>query len=127
MHKFLLDHATSPRFAADYAFMKETARFYHANRDLLFDGEMRAPGQLSCATRRVPFLARGSYTRPAQVREVVQTALPTLFHTVWRAKDGRTAAVVVNWSREDQPFTLTAPDIAATGTVPARSWIRIKQ
>ena len=31
--------APSPRFAADYAFMKDTARFYFDNRDLLFDGE----------------------------------------------------------------------------------------
>ena len=123
VHKFLLEHATSPRFAADYAFMKDTARFYHANRDLLFDGEMRAPGSLECATARVTFLRRSSYTKPQDVKESVQTALPTVFHSVWRSKGGRTAAVLVNWSRSEQKYVLESPDVAASGVIPARGWI----
>ena len=123
VHKFLLEHATSPRFAADYAFMKDTARFYHDNRDLLFDGEMRAPGRLECPTQRVVFLRRGSYTRPSQVKEAVQDALPTVFHSVWRAKNGRTAAVLVNWSRVAQCYSLVSPDVSSEGVIPARSWI----
>ena len=122
VHKFLLEHATSPRFAADYSFMKDTARFYHANRDLLFDGEMRAPGRLECPTLRVAFLKRGSYTRPEQVKEVVQPALPAVFHSVWRSKGGRTAAVLVNWSRERQPYALESPDVVDSGVLPPRSW-----
>lgn len=122
VHKFLLEHATAPRFAADYAFLKDTARFYHANRDLLFDGEMRAPGVLTCATARVKFLRRSCYTKPEDVKEAVQPALPTVFHSVWRAKDGRTAAVLCNWSRTEQRYDLKTPDLVASGILPARSW-----
>jgi hypothetical protein len=122
VHKFLMEHATSPRFAADYAFMKDTARFYFDNRDLLFDGEMRAPGTLTCPTQRVVFLRRSSYTKPQDVKETVQNALPTVFHSVWRAKGGRTAAVLVNWSRAEQTFALETPDVSARGTIPPRSW-----
>ena len=103
--------------------MKDSARFYHANRDLLFDGEMRAPGTLECATARVAFLRRSSYTKPQDVKEAVQTALPTVFHSVWRSKGGRTAAVLVNWSRAEQPYSLASPDVSSAGVVPARSWI----
>ena len=49
-----------------------------------FDGEMRAPGRLECPTQRVVFLRRSSYTKPQDVKEAVQEALPTVFHSVWR-------------------------------------------
>jgi hypothetical protein len=126
VHKFLLEHATSPRFAYDYAFMKDTARFYHDNSDLLFDGEMRAPGRLECPTQRVVFLRRSSYTKPDQVKEAVQDALPTVFHSVWRSKGGRMAAVLVNWSRKEQTYNLDSPDVKSSGTIPARSWLLVK-
>ena len=125
VHKFLLEHATSPRFAGEYAFMKDTARFYYDNRDLLFDGEMRPPGTLDCARARVAFLCRSSYTKPEEVKEVVQPALPTVFHSIWQSKGGRTAAVLVNWSRTEQSYALTAPDITASGVIPPRSWLAI--
>lgn len=125
VHKFLLEHATSPRFAAAYAFIKDTARFYDGNRDLLFDGEMRSPGVLECATERVAFLRRSSYTKPEEMKEVVQPALPTVFHSVWRSKEGRKAAVLVNWSRRDREYRLAAPDVASAGVIPARSWLAV--
>ncbi len=107
-------------------FMKDTALFYDANSDLLFDGEMRAPGRLKCGAERVAFLQRGSYTKPDGVKEVVQDALPVVFHSVWRSKKGRTAAVLVNWSRKEQAYSLEAPDVASRGTIPARSWIAVE-
>ena len=126
VHKFLMEHATAPRFAADYAFMKDTARFYHANSDLLFDGEMRVPGRLRCGAERVAFLQRGSYTKPDGVKEVVQNSLPAVFHSVWRSKKGRTAAVLVNWSRKEQAYSLETPDVTSKGTIPARSWMTVE-
>ena len=125
VHKFLMEHATQPRFAQDYAFMKDTARFYHANSDLLFDGEMCAPGRLKCGVERVAFLQRGSYTKPENVKEAVQKALPAVFHSVWRSKKGRTAAVLVNWSRKEQSYTLDTPDVKSSGVIPARSWLLV--
>ena len=122
VHKFLLEHATSPRFAADYEFIKDTARFYHDNSDLLFDGEMRAPGRLDCSTQRVAFAGISSYTKPDQVKEIVQTALPTVFHSVWRAKNGRTAAVLVNWTKDEQPYVLECEGIKSSGSLAPLSW-----
>ena len=88
---------------------------------------MCAPGTLTCPTQRVAFLRRGSYTKPEEVKEAVRDALPTVFHSVWRSKGGRTAAVLVNWSRDEQPFTLATPDVTASGMIPARSWKLIEK
>ena len=123
VHKFLLAHATEPRFAADYAFVKDTARFYRANLDLLFDGEMRSPGKMTCALEPVDFLKRGCYTNPKDVTVVRSEGLPAVFHSVWRSRDGRrTAAVLVNWTRRPQAFELDTPDVKARGEIPPRSW-----
>lgn len=126
VHKFLLEHATSPRFADAYRFICETARFYHANRDLLFDGEMQDPGKMRCAARKTLFLNRSPYTKPEKVRTIVQPALPTVFHSVWRNKSGKAAAVVVNWSREEQPFELVCPAGTVRGVLAPRAWRRIE-
>ena len=122
VHKLLQEHVTSPRFSDAYAFIKDTARFYFDNRDFLFDGEMCAPGEMTCATREVSFLRRSCYTKPADVAVAVEPALPTVFHSVWRTKDGRVAAVLVNWSREEQPYRLVTPEVSAAGVLPPRSW-----
>ena len=125
VHAFRLGHATDPRFAGEYRFMIDTARFYMANRDFLYDGEMLSPGTLECATRRVEFLQRGIYSMSGSFSKAVQEALPAVFHNVWRDRGGRVAAILVNWSRTPQPYSLKTPDISASGTVPARSWLRI--
>ena len=51
-----------------------------------------------------------------------QPALPRVFHSVWRAPDGCVAAVLVNWSREAADYRIETPDVAAKGTLPARTW-----
>ena len=56
------------------------------------------------------------------VRVVRHPAHPAILHSVWRAKDGRVAAVLCNWTRKEQVYDLAAPDIAAAGVLPARSW-----
>jgi hypothetical protein len=70
----------------------------------------------------VELFIRGIYTKPEKARVVRHPSLPTILHSVWRAKDGRTAAVLCNWSRAEQKFALSTPDITASGTIPARSW-----
>jgi hypothetical protein len=102
VHNFLMRDVMNPRIAKDVQFMKDATRFYHDNKDFLFDGEMLAPAKLTCATKRVEFLQTSSYTRPHESRTCVQPALPTVFHSEWRAKDGRRAAILANWTREDQ-------------------------
>ena len=115
------------RLAGDYRFLCETAKFYHANRDLLYDGEMLAPGTLECPVKTVTFGGRGSYTKDGVYPEHVQPGLPTVFRSVWRAPSGRTAAVLVNWTCEPAHYSLKTPDVASEGELPARSWKVVSQ
>lgn len=119
VHNFWLHHATNAAFAAEYRFIRETAKFYHDNRDFLFDGEMRHPGRLECARRRVAFAKVSIFDEKVGSHE---SELPTVFHNVWRAPDGRVAAVLVNWSRDPQPWKLDSPEISGAGVLAPRSW-----
>lgn len=60
-------------------------------------------------------------TRPARVARF-HAPLPTIFHSVWRAPDGRVAAVLVNWTRKPQPYELKTPDLTISGTLSSRGW-----
>ena len=123
-HTMRLEHAESPKYAADYRFMVDTARFYAANRPHLFDGELLDPGRMTCATKRVDFASRRIYN-PAGAYEVfVQPALPTVLHNVWRAPDGQVAAIMVNWTREPQSYRLETPDKCVSGVLAPRSWLK---
>ena len=126
VHNFRLSAVDDPRYAADYKFMIDTARFHHANRDLLFDGEMCDPGTMDCASRKVDFLIRGVYATEGSYRVATQPALPAVLHSVWRASDGRVAAVLVNWTREPQAWKLRTPDLSGEGTLPPRTWQRVR-
>ncbi len=122
VHNFLMKDVTNPRLAKDVQFMKDTARFYYDHRDFLFDGEMLKPAEMKCATKKVSFLAATAYTRPHKARAITQDALPTVFHSEWRAPDGRKAAILVNWTREEQSYELESSDVSAKGTLPPLSW-----
>lgn len=121
VHNFKIEDATEARYRPFYDFMIATARFYHANRDLLFDGEMLSPGRLACARQEVEFLQRGIYTKKGEYG-VGRHELPTVFHSVWRAPSGRVAAVLVNWSRAPQHYKLQSEDVSSEGEIPARTW-----
>lgn len=110
---------TDPEFAEISRFILETARFYHANREFLFDGEMLNPAGFACATQPVEFLARMIFTKEDQAK-VVRKDVPAILHSCWRAPDGRNALVLVNYT--DQPQAWKFQELA--GTVPARSYQR---
>ena len=122
VHQLRMSHFDDPRYAGNFKFTVDTAKFYYANRDFLYDGTMCAPGRLACARQPVELFCRGIYTKPKKVRVVRHPAHPAILHSVWRAKDGRVAAVLCNWTRKEQAYDLAAPDIAAVGVLPARSW-----
>lgn len=126
VHHFRLGLYDDPRYAASVKLMVDTARFYHANRDILYCGEMLSPGTLACRTQEARFMCRKTYAEKGRYDVVREPALPTVFHSVWRTADGRVAAVVFNWSREDQDYDLRTPDISARGTLPPRTWRRIE-
>ena len=122
IHQLRLSNCDDPRLADDYRFMLDTVRFYHANRDFLFDGEMLRPGLLTCAKKPVDFLIRGIYTKEGEYRTVRQDAMPAVLHTVWRSKVGRTAAVLVNWTDAPQTWRIEGATVTGGGTLPPRSW-----
>ena len=123
-HQLFAKHADDPKTAASYRFLCDTVKFYVANRDWLYDGEMLDPGTMECPTEEVKFLNYATYSPKGSEKTVVQTALPTVFHGVWRAPDGRVAAVLANWSRKARKYRLSAPDIGVVeGEIPARSWL----
>ena len=116
-HALRMEHTTNPKYAASYRFMIDAARFYRENRKYLFDGEMLDPGRLDCAAMKVDFQQRGIYSAAGEYATATQQALPTVFHNVWKAPDGSIAAVLVNWSREEQRYSLECPSGAASGTL----------
>lgn len=122
VHNFLMRDVTNPRIAKDIQFMKDSAKFYHDHKDFLFDGEMLKPAKLTCAMKRVPFLRTSSYKRPHESKECVQPALPTVFHSEWRAPDGRVAAVLVNWTREEQEYEIEFGGVKRRGKLSPLSW-----
>ena len=122
-HQLFARHADDPKTAASYAFLCETVKFYVKNRDWLYDGEMLDPGRMECPAAEVKFLNYATYSPKGSEKTVVQKALPTVFHSVWRAPDGRVAAIFANWSREGRRFRLVSPDVGAVeGEIPPRSW-----
>ena len=122
VHKLLPEHQTDPKWAAEWKFIKDTARFYHAHRDFLFDGEMCDPGTLKCVTKPVDFFVRGCYTKEEKFKQVRQNAVPTVLHSVWKSPDGAIAAVLVNWTRDIQAYDFTAEGVRRTGTLLPLSW-----
>ena len=122
VHKLLPEHQTDPRWAAEWKFVKDTAAFYHSNRDFLFDGEMCSPGRMKCAAKPVDFFVRGCYTKECEFRAVREPAVPAVLHSVWKSPDGRVAAVLANWTREAQRYSLERCGAQAFGSLPALSW-----
>ena len=122
VHNFTMKDVANPRIAHDIRFMKDTVRFYHGNRDFLFDGEMLKPARLECAAKRVEFLQTSSYKRPHRSKSCTQQSLPAVFHSEWRAPDGREAAVLVNWTREPQRYSLDFGTVRKAGAIPPLSW-----
>ena len=122
VHNFLMRDVANPRLKGEIEFMKTTAKFWHDHRDFLFDGEMLAPAKLACATQRTDFLNASSYKRPHQSWVITQPALPVVFHSGWRAKDGREVEILVNWSRTVQAYRLERNGRVFEGNLPARTW-----
>lgn len=124
VHKLLKKHTTEARYAANYRFLVETAKFFHANRPFLLEGEMLDPGRMTCRHAPVKFLRCGTYTKKGTYPVVVNPDVPTVYASAWQARDGRKAAVLGNWTTTAQRYRLETPDFGVLeGELPARSWI----
>ncbi|MFA7173181.1 MAG: DUF6259 domain-containing protein [Kiritimatiellia bacterium] len=122
VHALRMSHMTEAKYAPEYRFMLETVKFYRANRDYLYDGEMLAPGKLDCAKKEVKFMRRGIYTKAGKYGVSIQPALPTVFHSVWSNAGGKGRAFLVNWSREGQAYALDCPAGKAKGVLGPLAW-----
>ena len=123
VHKLLPSHQTDPKWAADWKFVKDTAAFYHAHREFLFDGEMCAPGRMRCGAKPVDFFVRGCYTKERDFRSVREPAVATVLHSVWRSPEGKVAVVMANWTREEQRYEIELNGGGMmSGAIPPLSW-----
>ena len=103
------EHATDPAYAAEYAFILESAQFYYAHRDFLYDGTMLSPECFHCESVIADFMKRGIFTREAESGSV-RKSYPAVLHSVWSSLDGRRALVTANYTNERQTFSYRNAD-----------------
>ncbi|OGV71087.1 MAG: hypothetical protein A2283_21530 [Lentisphaerae bacterium RIFOXYA12_FULL_48_11] len=108
---------TDPEFSEIHSFIINAARFYHSNREYLFDGEMLSPAGFDCETVNVDFMARMIFTKENQCK-VIQKQTPAILHSCWKAPDGKKALIMVNITGNEQKWTFKD----MTGTLPAHSF-----
>ncbi len=111
---------TDPEFAEIYRFILDTARFYYANRDFLFDGEMTSPAGFECAEKDVEFHARMIFTKK-DACTVVRSRLPAVLHGCWRSPAGEEALFLGNYTGKAQDWSFRGK----TGILPPHSCEKI--
>lgn len=111
---------TDPEFAEIYRFILDTAKFYYANRDFLFDGEMTSPSGFECAEKDVEFHARMIFTKKENCT-VVRSRLPAVLHCCWRSPAGEEALFLGNFTVAEQSWAFRGK----SGVVPPRSYEKI--
>lgn len=114
-------HTVDKEFSEIYKFLVATARFYHAHRDFLFDGDMLADGILKTEEVEVEFLQRFIFTEEGK-QEVLKKKLPSILHSLWNAPDGRIGLVLVNWSGKKRSFDFENPFIKISGKIASHAW-----
>jgi len=121
----LRNEHTAGEFSDIYDFLVSTARFYHAHRNFLFDGDMLAEGVLKTREIEVEFLQRFIFTEEGK-QKVVKKKLPSILHSLWRGRDASIGLVLVNCSRETQQFDFESPFIKISGEIGSHSWMLIE-
>lgn len=111
---------TDPELAPALRFTLETARFYHANIEFLFDGQMLSPAGFTCATAPVDYLIRSIFTKEHECKPR-HAEMPAVLHSAWQTPDGRKALILVNWTRSEQSWTFN--DLS--GKLPSRSYDKV--
>ena len=109
-----------PTYAEEYAFILKTARFYAANKDCLYAGDMMSPNGFECARKEMNFHARMIFTKPSTARIVTKT-LPCVLHGFWKNKAGQCALFMANVTQTEQPWAFKDK----SGTIPPRSYLRV--
>lgn len=107
-----------PEFTEEYRFILDTARFYHANRDLLFRGTMLSPSGFECEEKTIRFLVRTIYTK---TRQETTRKQPAVLHSCWRAPSGECALILANYTGSEQSWRYGP----LSGTLKPRSYASV--
>jgi len=99
--KVTMDIINNPEFADDYQWILTIARFYYENRQFLYDGRMLNPAGFTCDMHNVRFLQRYLFTTEANMK-MVERQRPVILHSIWKAPDGTTGLVMINYTRKEQ-------------------------
>ena len=118
---FQMKHAEDPRFAEVYKYILDTARFYYANREILYSAEMVSPGTLECASVSVDFIVRGIFTHKEHLRTIHKDGLPAICHSVWRNPAGGRVLILANYTPDEQSWKFEG----VSGTMAPRSYLRV--
>ncbi len=94
----------SPEFATEYKFILDTARFYTANIDYLYRGDMLSPDGFECPEKEVSFFVRMIFTTQDKAHPFTRR-LPTVLHAHWRNPAGQTALFLANYTADEQPWS----------------------
>jgi hypothetical protein len=114
-----LCHCQEPEFAGLYRFIIDTAKFYHANREYLFDGTMLSPDGFKCDEREVEFMVRTIFTKKENSR-IIKKAVPAVLHSCWQAPSGEKVLFAVNYTGAKQRWEY----LGKSGVLMPQSWLK---
>jgi len=93
----------NPEFKDIYRFILDTAKFYHDNREFLFDGRMLSPDGFECAGKTVEFMQRMVFTKHGHAG-TVKNELPVILHSCWESPSGKKALFLANYTGDEQQW-----------------------
>ena len=118
---FQMKHIENPEFAEVYKYILDTAKFYYANREILYSAEMLSPGVLECDRIPVDFIVRGIFTHKEHLRSIHKEGLPALCHSVWRNPKGGRVLILANYTPESRQWRFEE----SSGVLEPRSYLRV--
>ena len=118
---FQMKHIENPEFAEVYKYILDTAKFYYANREILYSAEMLSPGILECDRIPVDFIVRGIFTHKEHLRSIHKEGLPAVCHSVWRNPKGGRVLILANYTPERRTWRFEE----SSGVLEPRSFLRV--
>ena len=118
---FQMKHIENPEFAEVYKYILDTAKFYYANREILYSAEMLSPGILECDRIPVDFIVRGIFTHKEHLRSIHKEGLPAVCHSVWRNPKGGRVLILANYTPERRTWRFEE----SSGVLEPRSYLRV--
>ena len=119
-------HSEEPAFEEEYRFILETARFYHANREILSDGRLLSPNGFECEKIPVKFMKRGIFTLPGDMT-VIEQNQPAVLHSFWQSPAGEKVLITANYTDKKQSFRYqNARGKWQSRNIESRSYLKIR-